>query len=1300
MTEQQGVQNHSPATNETETSAKASKKKTCRRVLCGLSAVVFLPVFGLLGALATDAGQRELIRLTDKFMDNLSIEQVEGGLQNGLLLKNLRFQSPGVDTQIEQARLQLDLGCLWRAKICLQDLSVQRPQIQIDTAQLPPSEEKPKDNTPLQKIHLPVAVEVNNVSLSDLNLTLDNHHIGLNAFQTALSLNNDTGLTLEPTLIDGVSVQTTVVAEKEKAAKPAEPSAPIDWAKLEQDLTPPLLGALTTIELPFDLHVKDIQGKDWQYRKIDGETEQKIEIPSLQLQADATGYDVRLQTLRVESSLGNINGQGQLQLNDDFPLDFKLNADLKAQTDGKQILLPASQADLSLSGALRKQTALSLKTGGAADLTVTGEIALNEEKTPLSLNILSPNFQYPFDKNAQDPLSVKGLNLSLQGNLLDYQLRLNSEIGGMGAPKTRIETAAKGGLSNLSIEKLQLDALKGTLALQGEADWKDGVKWQSAVDFSNVNFAEYLPTMPAVLSGKIQSDGSVQGQNWAVNVPQLDVNGTLSGRPLHLKGTLGSTPEKLFSTPNLLLNYAENKIAVQGEVGKQSDLNLDINAPDLKGLLPDLSASLKGTAHLKGNITAPNVDVDLLGRQIRFQALQLNHLALKGKITSEKLIQGNAEIDLDGLSYNDIKINQAKLSASGDEKNHRLQLVSTGDPVAANLNLSGNFDRTSQIWKGALSDIGIRSPVGDWKTDQNINVIYDNQKISANVSSHCWRNTDIDLCFPKAFNAGKNGEIPFELKKLDLALVNKLIEQELLTGQLHSKGNVAWFTDKPVQLALQIDGDNLALAHKIDYRTFKLAVPKLNVNADLQNNNLTLKSDIEIQNQGKIGTDLKLQDVANARSLSGGLTIRNLNLNLANQLLSDGEKVNGDVTADLKFGGNLTAPLLHGAFNAANLTAVMKSLPFDINGGNIALNFHGNRSTLQGHIQTPDSRLDVDGEASWKDLNSWNTQVRAKADQFKVNIPSMAKLKISPNIEMKANPKLLELSGMIEIPWARVEIESLPDSAVAVSEDEVILDGPNKTKEKRLNTQMAAKTKSGMEIRSDLKIKIGDDVNLNAYGLKTDLDGLLSVKQDKGKLGLYGQINLQNGRYASFGQDLLIRQGIISFSGLPSQPMLNITAIRNPTAMEDSNIVAGVKVVGLADSPEVTVFAEPAMPQDQALSYLLTGRSLENSGEAGSGGSIGAALLGMGLAKSGKVVGGIGEAFGIQDLNLGTQGVGDSSKVVVSGNITPRLQVKYGVGLFDGLAEFTLRYKLLPQLYLQSVSGVNQAFDLLYHFEF
>lgn len=51
--------------------------------------------------------------------------------------------------------------------------------------------------------------------------------------------------------------------------------------------------------------------------------------------------------------------------------------------------------------------------------------------------------------------------------------------------------------------------------------------------------------------------------------------------------------------------------------------------------------------------------------------------------------------------------------------------------------------------------------------------------------------------------------------------------------------------------------------------------------------------------------------------------------------------------------------------------------------------------------------------------------------------------------------------------------------------------------------------------------------------------------------------------------------------------------------------------------------------------------------------------------------------------------------MVVSGYVLPCLQVKYGVGIFDSIATLTLRYRLMPKLYLEAVSGVDRALDLL-----
>ncbi len=72
----------------------------------------------------------------------------------------------------------------------------------------------------------------------------------------------------------------------------------------------------------------------------------------------------------------------------------------------------------------------------------------------------------------------------------------------------------------------------------------------------------------------------------------------------------------------------------------------------------------------------------------------------------------------------------------------------------------------------------------------------------------------------------------------------------------------------------------------------------------------------------------------------------------------------------------------------------------------------------------------------------------------------------------------------------------------------------------------------------------------------------------------------------------------------------------------------------------------------------------------------------------------------MQDLQLDTAGSGEDSQVTVSGYIMPGLQVKYGVGIFKPLGEFTVRYRLMKDLYLEGVSGVESAVDLLYQFEF
>ncbi|HDL3364302.1 TPA: translocation/assembly module TamB, partial [Mannheimia haemolytica] len=708
-------------------------------------------------------------------------------------------------------------------------------------------------------------------------------------------------------------------------------------------------------------------------------------------------------------------------------------------------------------------------------------------------------------------------------------------------------------------------------------------------------------------------------------------------------------------------------------------------------------------AKLSGKVSEPNIDLDLVASNVGYEQFKLQNLTAKGKITTEKTIQGDLTLGLRQFAYNEIKVENATLLLKGNEENHSLKLSAKGNPVGADLQISGKFDRLKEIWEGQLSQVSIQSTeFGQFQADKAVNVKYDNKAINANISAHCWHNRKINLCFPTAFNAGVEGKVPFEIRNFDLAVLQQFLEKNSqLSGIVNAKGDAAWFKNKQPQVNLDLTSNAIKFIQKMEGgKSFPLTVSPLKIDLKMSDNNLTLKSDLRVENNGRLSTDLVMKDLSKARALSGNIHLDQLSLKLIRPLLERGDSVDGNVNARLTVSGTATSPLLHGNLNVTELKARSVTMPFDITGGNLAMNFHGATSTLSGKLQTKQSELRLEGDADWRDLNAWKTRVHAQANRFQVDIPNIAKVAVSPDIQVTATPTLLTLSGNVDIPWARIEVEQLPESAVSVSGDEVIMDGSVKNKVPFSQRNIPAQTSGGMAINADIKINIGNDVKLKAYGLNSNVNGLLSVRQGKQGLGLYGQVHLREGRFAAYGQDLLIRKGDISFAGSPSQPTLDIEAIRNPEAMEDPTITAGVRVTGLADNPTVKVFSDPAMSQNEALSYILTGRSLESSGDTSSSNAVAAALLSMSLSKSSKLVGDVGSTFGLKDLSVTTAGIGDNTKVEVSASLAPKFRVKYGVGIFAPLTELTLRYNLTPRLYLQWVSSINQAVDLMYRFEF
>ena len=145
-------------------------------------------------------------------------------------------------------------------------------------------------------------------------------------------------------------------------------------------------------------------------------------------------------------------------------------------------------------------------------------------------------------------------------------------------------------------------------------------------------------------------------------------------------------------------------------------------------------------------------------------------------------------------------------------------------------------------------------------------------------------------------------------------------------------------------------------------------------------------------------------------------------------------------------------------------------------------------------------------------------------------------------------------------------------------------------------------------------------------------------------------------------------------------------------------IMFGLSYMQNAEQPTTQIFSEPAMSQEQALSYLILGRPLSGTGEDNN--MLAQAALGLGLMGSAGITSGLANHLGIKDFELDTEGSGDNTAVVASGKINERLSVRYGVGVFEPASTIALRYKLSKRVYVEVASGFASSLDIFYKRDF
>lgn len=1274
-----------------------------KRIFLWLMGLIFLLLIGVSLLGFTHQGNKWLWQQAKSALPSLKGELVAGQLGYGWTLEGAGWQDELVDVTVDRAVLDWDLGKLLQGKLWIKSLEVTHPVVRV--AESEPVAEEPME--PFVWRPLPLRIQFDNLKVADLDLAVPGVAVTLKALDIGATLDRK-GLIVRGPVLDGLNIVLADTPEEpagkkpaDKAKTPAKAAADKQDKQDKQDLVlkdvsvaaaKPSEGtktdknskskaasksepiALPAIRLPFPIQLEGLNATKLRYQQ--GELIEGLDTLLLSATAKEERIDVRELSLRHD--MADLALSGHVRLVDDYPLALTLDA--KARKGLKQWELDTEQAKLTLDGSVGK-LALALQAKGPVAANLKGTLGALDPDLPFDLALDWKRLGWPLHKPAKEEPSYqldKG-SLSAKGKLSGYQFALNTGGKGTDVPPFKLALSGKGDLTQLGRIELLLNALTGELKLDGKLAWSKGVQWQGTTEFKEINPAELVPEIKGKLAGKIVSRFEMtEAGHWQLALPELKVEGKLNQYPLALKGELSGNDKMEWKIPALALQSGPNQLQAKGALTAQAwKLDADIDAPALGGIYPGLKGDVKGQVRLTGSQKAPRVNADLASGRLSYAGTVLKGIAIKGNALVGDKPAGELALTVASLVQGTTTLSQLALNLSGDLNRHDLTLTMKGDPVAADLSLNGGL--RGDHWRGTLSTLKMKTPLKRWElmAPWALDLALSKQQLT--MGDLCLGSQGASLCVKGSQISAAQGSLEFALNALDLKRLRPWLPDNFRwQAVLSADGRASWRGSQPTLHATvrTTAGTFIADELKTEYQRLELGV-------DFERQQAAIRLDFASKQIGNIDTDLLIKEPAGRGQLSGQLKFDQLKLATFAPLIPEVRSLQGFISADARFDGTLKAPLLYGELDLKDGEVQTHSDMVTLSKLVTRLKIQGNRAELDGTMMVGKGPLALGGWLSWAQQPVTGS-LTIKGKDLEAQYPGMGRVRVTPDIAISLGEET-KVSGQVDIPWSRILVKSLPESAVAVSDDVTVIydDLPPVPKAEPLP----------MEIK--LAIRLGDDVRLEAMGLKTKMTGALNIRQDPSKpLSGNGQLELKDGRFKAYGQNLIIKEGRILFSGPIDQPYLNIEANRDPDTIED-NVTVGVRVTGPAAKPKITVYSEPQMAQSEQLSYLLRGKGLQTSGEDGGFNGL---LVAGAVSQANGVVSSIGESLGMSDVALDTAGSGDDTQVTLSAYLLPGLQFQYGVGVFSPIAEFKLRYEVLPRLYLQAVSGVAQAVDIFYRF--
>lgn len=897
--------------------------------------------------------------------------------------------------------------------------------------------------------------------------------------------------------------------------------------------------------------------------------------------------------------------------------------------------------------------------------------------------------------------SSKG-HITVGGKIDAYTLSMLADVEVPEQTDAQLLLEGQGSQEALTLSRVDINVLEGKLEGTASLGWKPELKGDVDLVGRGLNPGGILTDWPGKLGFTLQAQGGMRDDLPSLQLQQFSVQGQLRGYKVALEAA-GAYEENLTTLKRLDLSSGSTKLEVSGTMSDMLDVSWQVHSEDLGTLLPKAEGRIKGKGTLAGPLKSPRVAAALNAEGLVYQDYRLKSLNLDADVDVAGNAQSKVSLSLKEGNAAGVELRRIALNGRGDPGAHTLTLVADTSSGQADIALQGNLKNPWQpdmIWNFRLNQANLKYPDLDGWVLQKPS----SGQISAGqamLSQSCWQSGEALLCL-KGQQTTEKVLADFTLTGLPFSYVSHYLPPDFdVQGSLSGTGTLdqSGKNEPSVTVNLKTSAVRL-LSRDSNEEQHKdaliIAFQPSNIFLKMQQGGLLAGIELPLSKTDSIALNAAISSGQGAlvkRPLKGQITTEIQNLDFIADLIPEVQDLAGRLTGRMALSGSLESPVLDGRLALVEGVAELERPGLNLKDIQVELSGEGDSGIrLTAHAISEGGALDIVGTSDLRGKAA-NADITVKGENFRVINTLEAQVDASPNLAIALRENRIDVDGELVIPKAQITLKTLPESAVKVSDDQVIIESEELEKEG---------TTTSREVYARVRTVLGDNVSFNGFGLKARVQGNILVVDQPGEPTTgSGELKIVDGEYRAYGQGLVIETGRILFSGGPiGQPGLDVRAVRRP----EEGITVGVQVRGNLRQPDFKLFSDPAMTQGNQLSYLVLGRPL--SGTSGSEGSaLSRAALAMGLKGGNSVAKKIGGELGLDQFGVdsGEAGSGtnpEKASFVVGKYLSPKLYVSYGLGLFKPISTLRLQYAISSHWKLVSESSSEASGgDVIYMIE-